>query len=98
MFKVRNCRPLQTIENIQQLMEVNGIYFEFSKYLPIMQFNGREIRDREHQVQVVLDLATEESFYRDGLKSVIRFAINERISADYHALEKKKPADNKQAI
>ncbi|MGX9417152.1 hypothetical protein ACWU4D_07355 [Vibrio sp. WJH972] len=98
MFNTRNSRPLQTLENVQQLIEANGIHFTYSRNMSaIMQFDGGAIENRDHQEQLLMDLATEQGFYRDGLKRVIRIAINKQISADYRALEKKKPTDKQQA-
>lgn len=76
-YSTRKGRPLQTMDNITLALHRHGARFEYREYRTHMIIQNRSTDSFERQVQIVMDICTTENFYRDGLKTAIRFALGE---------------------
>ncbi|EHD1698801.1 hypothetical protein ATY35_05490 [Vibrio cidicii] len=76
-YSTRKGRPLQTMDNIILALHRHGARFEYRGNATHMTIQNRSTDSFERQVQIVVDICTTENFYRDGLKTAIRFALGE---------------------
>lgn len=75
VFTTQQGRPHQTVSNIKVLLEIYGVTIEYRNYESYLNINGRAIAGFSRQEQEIMDMATMEGFWRDGLKSAVRSAL-----------------------